>query len=327
MQKEWSSFRITLVLYILVLILPLSFYYVYTSFKTIQSNTKIVHQTAWIGGAIESLAFTTDKKDIDNTVLQIDNTLEDISKWTEKNDRSKLYIGFKSLSEDYEQLNSCWSGYKDKISSQHTLQIKNSTLQCWENASYLAIITEKMVYLKQKKMINMFYISLTIAMILILLVIYFVRIYIHKQMKKHAIHDHETKLFNKKYFMAELKTTCSRSARHNYPLSILRVSIHDFEKEKRIYSRRVKRNTLKVFGILIHSLLRDGDIACRYDDNHFLILLPFTEEENALILEERIEQALKNDKWMSSHQITFDFNTTEFDKKESKEALILRTLA
>ena len=145
-------------------------------------------------------------------------------------------------------------------------------------------------------------------------------------MKKHAIHDHESKLFNKKYFMAELKTTCSRSARHNYPLSILRVSINDFEKEKKIYSKRVKRNTLKVFGILVHSLLRDGDIACRYDDNHFLILLPFTEEENALILEERIEQALREDKWLTSKQITFDFNTTEFDKKESKEALILRTL-
>ena len=127
--------------------------------------------------------------------------------------------------------------------------------------------------------------------------------------------------------MAELKTTCSRSARHNYPLSLLRVSINDLEKGNRTYSNRIKRNTLKVFGILTHSLVRDGDIPCRYDDNHFLILLPFTEENNALILEERIEEALKNDKWMASHQITFDFNTTEFDKKESEEALILRTLA
>ena len=146
-------------------------------------------------------------------------------------------------------------------------------------------------------------------------------------MKKHAIHDHNSGLFNKKYFMSELKTTCSRSARHNYPLSLLRVTIHDFEKENKTYSNRVKRNTLKVFGILMHSLLRDGDIPCRYDDNHFLILLPFTEEENALLLEERIEKALKSDKWITSHQITFDFNTTEFDKKEDDEALIARTLA
>jgi len=323
MQKEWSSFRITLVLYILVLILPLSFYYVYTSFKTIQNNTRIVHQTAWVGGAMESLAFATDKKGIDNTILQIDTTLKDIGQWTEKNDQSKLYIGFKSLSEDYTQINTCWNNYKDKISSQQAMQGKNNALRCWENTSYLAIIVEKMVYLKQKKMINMFYISLTIAMILILLTIYLVRIYIHKQMKKHAIHDHDSKLFNKKYFMSELKTTCSRSARHNYPLSILRVSIDDFDT----YSARAKRNTLKVFGILMHSIVRDGDIPCRYDDNHFLILLPFTEEENALKLERRIEEVLNNDKWMTSQKMVFDYNTTEFDKKESAEAFILRTLA
>ena len=202
----------------------------------------------------------------------------------------------------------------------------NKLFNAGKKQDSLAIIVEKMVYLKQKKMINLFYFSLTIAMMLILLVIYMVRIYIHKQMKKHAIHDHETKLFNKKYFMAELKITCSRSARHNYPLSILCVSIDNFEKENKTYNKRTKRNTLKVFGILMHALVRDGDIACRYDENHFFILLPFTEQENALILEERIRQALEKDNWMRTKKIVFKFKTTEFDKKESEEAFITRTL-
>ena len=289
---------------------PFSFYFVYSSFKTIQSDTKIVHQTAWVGGALESIGLSTNDKDRQNKITQIDATLKDISQWVEQNSDSKLYIGLKSLSDDFTQVNTCWNEYKRVISAQQDVA-PNDTLQCWENTSYLSIVVEKMVYLKQKKMINLFYASLTIAMLLILLVIYLVRIYIHKQMKKHSIHDHDSRLFNKKYFMAELKTTCSRSARHNYPLSILRVSIDDFDS----YSNRQKRNTLKVFGILMHALVRDGDIPCRYDNNHFLILLPFTEEHNALILEERIEEVLKNDKWMTSHQITFDFNTTEFDKK------------
>ena len=325
MQKEWSSFRITLLLYILVLIIPVSFYFVYSSFKTIQSDTKTVHQTAWIGGALESISLTTNDKDREEKKDQIDTALTDISEWVGKNNQSDLYIGFKSLLEDYTEVKSCWNEYKQVISSQHNSN--DTLLQCWENSNYLAIVVEKMVYLKQKKMINLFYASLFITMLMILLIIYLIRIYIHNQMKKHAIHDHESLLFNKKYFMAELKTTCSRSARHNYPLSILRVSINDLEKGNKTYSDRVKRNTLKVFGMLVHSLVRDGDIPCRYDDNHFLILLPFTEEHNALILKERIEEALQKDKWMSSKQISFDFNIIEFDKKESEEALILRTLA
>ena len=232
MSKEWSSFRITLLLYILVLLLPLSFYFVYTSFKTIQSDTRNVHQTAWITGAFESVRLAANKKDREHKITQIDTALTDISHWVEKNNRSDLYIGFKSLSEDYTQVNRCWNNYKEVISAQQSME-SDKALQCRENANYLAIIVEKMVYLKQKKMINLFYISLTVAMLLVLLVIYLVRIYIHRQMKNHAIHDHHSRLFNKKYFMAELKASSSRSARHNFPLSILRVSIHDIEKENK----------------------------------------------------------------------------------------------
>ncbi len=322
MSKEWSSFRITLVLYFVVLLLPLSFYFVYASFKTIQNDTKIVRQVSWTAGAMEHLAV----KQTDQQVQHIDKALQIISLWVTKNSDSKLYIGEQTLSKDFLEVNACWNAYKKNLATHNTTLIQQHSLQCYEVTEKLALIVEKMVYLKQKKMINLFYASLTIAMLLILLIIYMVRIYIHTQMKKHAIHDHDTKLFNKKYFMAELKTTCSRSARHNYPLSILCVSIDNFEKENKTYNTRTKRNTLKVFGILMHALVRDGDIACRYDENHFFILLPFTEQENTLTVEERIRQALEKDNWMRSKKIVFKFKTTEFDKKESEEAFIIRTL-
>lgn len=322
MPKEWSSFRITLLLYILVLILPLSFYFVYTSFTTMQNDTKIVRQVSWTAGAMEHLA----AKQTDQQVQHIDKALQDISLWVTKNSDSKLYIGEQTLSKDLLEVNACWNAYKKNLATQNTTLIQQHSLQCYEVTEKLALIVEKMVYLKPKKMIDLFYASLTLAMILILSVIYMIRIYIHTQMIKHAIHDHDTKLFNKKYFMTELKTTCSRSARHNYPLSMLLVSIDDFEKENKTYNNRTKRNTLKIFGILMHELVRDGDTAYHYNENHFFILLPFTEQENALLLEERIRQAFEKDNWMRSKKIVFRFRTTEFDKKESEEAFITRTL-
>ncbi|WP_373032855.1 GGDEF domain-containing protein [Sulfurovum sp.] len=326
MQKEWSSFRITLVLYFVVLLLPFSFYFVYTSFETMQNDTKIVRQSSWTAGAISNLALTANNKSSQQMIKDIDTTLQNISLWVIQNNTSNLYIGTKSLSQDFTQVMTCWDNYREILSQQETMALREQALQCWEKADSLAVIVEKMVYLKQKKMINLFYFSLTTTMLLILLIIYIVRIYIHRQMKKHNIHDHETKLYKKKYFMSELKITCSRSARHNYPLSMLCVSIDNFEKKNKTYNNRTKRNTLKVFGILIHSLVRDGDIACRYDENHFFLLLPFTEQENALILEERIRQTLEKDNWIRSKKIVFKFKTTEFDKKESEETLIARTL-
>ena len=322
MQKEWSSFRITLILYLSVIILPFGFYFVYTSFKTIQTDTKIVRQSSWTAGAMEHLSTIQTEQQIQD----IDKSLQYISSWVMENSDSKLYIGEESLSNDFSKVNTCWSSYKKTLATQNHSAIQQHSLQCYKYAEKIALIIEKMVYLKQKSLINIFYASLAIAMLFILLIIYMVRIYIHKQMKKHAIHDHESRLFNKKYFMSELKTTCSRSTRHNYPLSMLCISIDQFEKENKTYTNRTKSNTLKILGILIHALVRDGDIPCRYDENHLFILLPFTEKENALFLEERIGAALEKDNWIRTKKIVCKFKTIEFDKSESEEAFILRAL-
>ena len=166
---------------------------------------------------------------------------------------------------------------------------------------------------------NILYITSLVSVLLTLYIIYFVRLYIQKQMKKHAIYDHETKLFNKQYFLAECKSSCAKAVRHEYPLSMLLITINGFEKETKV-------QTFKAFGTLISSLVRDGDLPCRYDENNFLILLPFTQKENALIFENRIREALMEDTCMISQKINFDFSRTEFDKEETEEAFIRRSV-
>ena len=308
MQKEWSSFRITLLLYLVVLLLPFSFYFVYTSFKTMQIDTKIVRQSSWLAG---SIGHATDKNNR-QTIKNIDNTLHRISIWAGKNSDTKLYIGAHTLSEDLAKVTSCWTENKTDLSAANT--------KCYMLTDNLALNIEKMVYMKQKKIINTFYISLAIAMILLLLIIYMVRLYIHQQMKKHAIHDQETKLFNKQYFLSECKFSCARAVRHEYPLSLLLITINGYDKE-------TKMQILKALGTLIFFLVRDGDLPCRYDENNFLILLPFTQKENALLFEKRLREALMKDSCLISKKIKFDFKITEFDKKESEVAFIQRTVA
>ena len=319
MQKEWSSFRITLLLYIIVLILPFSFYFVYASFKTMQQDTKIVRQSSWLSGSMNHLSVDPSNKSNQQTIKDIDKTLNEISLWAKKNNDSKLYIGTESLSKDFSKVNTCWNSYKDAISS------PNAT-PCYDLTENLALIIEKMVYLKQNKLINMFYLSLTLAMILLLLVIYFVRIYIHKQMKKHAIHDHETKLFNKKYFLSQLKTSCARSVRYKYPLSMASLHIANFGKEDHSYDKKTKEQMLRMFGGLINSIVRESDVACRYEDGQFFILLPDTEEKGAMVLKERILKTIESHDFGVTPKPEFEVAVTHFDQKETAEAFIERIL-
>jgi diguanylate cyclase (GGDEF)-like protein len=321
MQKEWSSFRITLILYLVILILPFSFYFVYTSFQTMQNDTRIVHQSSWTAGAMAHLALMQNEQ---KTVARIDKALQEISPWVAQNSDSNLYIGSQTLSKDFSQLEACWSAYKASYLKDDKTAINKHSLQCYELTDAFATVIEKMVYLKQKKIINVFYMSLALAMIFALLMIYLVRAYIRQQMKKHAIHDHDTKLFNKKYFCAELKTSCARAVRNNAPLSLLSISIDDFGEESKHYSQKMQAYLLKSFGGLITSVVRESDVACRYDDNHFSILLPDTSEENAHILEKRVRETLEGHDFGVIPELNFRFATAHLNYKETPEAFTER---
>lgn len=324
MQKEWTSFRITILLYFILLILPLSFYFVHISFKTMQNDTKMAHQSSFLGSTIKYLAVNSTDQNNLKMIDDVDKILHETSLWVTQNNNSKLYIGSQTLSKDFSQLNSCWTSYKESLSTHNDTLIKQHGLQCYELANNMAIIIEKMVYLKQKKIINTFYGSLVLAMILILFVIYMVRIYIHRQMKKHTIYDHATKLFNKKYFLAELKISCARAIRHNHPLSIVSISIDNFAKGNKRYDNKTREHILKILGGLITSLTRVSDVACRYDENHFSILLPDTQEENALVLEKRIREALERHDFDVIPELNFKFTIAHLNDKESPEAFTAR---
>jgi len=322
MQKEWSSFRITLILYLVVLILPFSFYFVYNSFQTMQNDTRVVRQSSWAAGAMAHLAVNPDEL---QRVKGIDEALQEISLWVAQNNDSKLYIGAQTLSQDFSQVDACWTAYKKSYLKDDNTAITQYSSQCYVLTDTLSIIIEKMVYLKQKKIINVFYLSLALAMILALLMIYLVRAYIHQQMKKHAIYDQETKLFNKKYFCAELKTSCARAVRNNAPLSLLTISIDDFGKESKQYSQKMQAYILKIFGGLITSVIRESDVACRYDENHFSILLPDTSEDNAFNLEKRVRETLEKHDFSVIPELNFKFATAHLNYKESAEAFRTRT--
>ena len=284
----------------------------------------MVQQTQWTAGAIENLALNPSDPNTPQVVKKIDQTLLDVSGWVTENSTSPLYIGTQTLSEDFAQVEASWVVYKKNMSLHDNALNTANSLKCWDVTNNIALIIEKMVYLKQNKLINMFYLSLAVAMILLLLIIYLTRVYIHSQMKKHAIHDYETKLFNQKYFLSQLKTSCARAVRYKHPLSMLSISINDFEEGSDTYDIKTKEQILKMLGGLIISLTRTSDITCRYDEDHFFILLADTEEKNASILEGRVRETLEKHDFMANPELKFKFSTIHFNTEETAEAFVAR---
>lgn len=102
--------------------------------------------------------------------------------------------------------------------------------------------------------------------------------------------------------------------------------MEDLGKGSTRYDKNTKLEIFKAFGALLSSLVRTGDVPSRYQENHFLISLPFTKKEDALLFEERIRQSMIQDDCIISEKITLNFAITEFDKEETAEEFIGRAL-
>ncbi len=84
MYKEWESFRITLVLYGIIFILPFTFYFVQNSFETMREDTKTVRQTTWMEAAVQSIALTPGINETSLVVSKIDHKLQQTDVWIKK---------------------------------------------------------------------------------------------------------------------------------------------------------------------------------------------------------------------------------------------------
>jgi diguanylate cyclase (GGDEF)-like protein len=322
MKKELSVFKSTILLYIIVLLLPFGFYFVSNSFDTIQQDTRIIAKINQISTGINQIPLDMTNSQTPSTIKKIDRDMDELTVWVNSNKNSQFYMGPKTLEDDFKELKVCWDSCKQLYLSNNQEKLIKTIIQNNRLIKNFSTVLEKMIYLKENKIINIFYISLMIVMILMLLSIYSIRTYIEYQLNKNSIYDKETNLYNHHYFEEHLKTTCARATRYKYPLSILSIAILGVDKT-RVHDKEYKI-LMEVLGDILLSLTRTSDVACRYDDYHLAVILPFTEEKNAQILKSRIEERLKKQDFNISILATFKLSIVQYDSKETPKEYIAR---
>jgi diguanylate cyclase (GGDEF)-like protein len=319
MQKELSVFKSTILLYVMVALLPFGFYFIHDAFDTIQTDTKVLAKVYNINNDRYKLINPIYQRQTNSIIKDIDNNLHYISLWVQNPQNQKYYIGASSLISDFraieKYLNRCkLESIKNNQKSLKKLILYNHKLDDF------ATVIEKMVYIKQDSIINVFYISLAILIILVMLSIYLIRLYIEYQINKNSIYDSETNLYNHDYLMEHLKTTCARATRYKYPLSLLSISLREINLdalEKDEYKR-----FMETIGDMLLSLTRTSDVACRYNKNHIAIILPFTEKENAQILMSRIQETFEKQDFGISQDTNFVFSILQYTPSDTSKEYI-----
>jgi diguanylate cyclase (GGDEF)-like protein/PAS domain S-box-containing protein len=112
------------------------------------------------------------------------------------------------------------------------------------------------------------------------------------ELKRLVITDDLTELFNQRYFYIQLVKEIERAKRHNRPLSMLLIDIDMFKDFNDKYGHLEGDYVLKKIGEILMKNVREIDMAFRFGGEEFVVLLPDTKHEDAIIVAERFRKAV-----------------------------------
>ncbi|MBJ6751485.1 sensor domain-containing diguanylate cyclase [Geomonas anaerohicana] len=117
---------------------------------------------------------------------------------------------------------------------------------------------------------------------------------LHKQTKLLAITDALTGLHNHRYFKQYFRQEMARAKRYHKPFSIIMMDVDDFKSYNDSYGHAAGDRLLELMGELILQTIRGVDVAFRYGGEEFIVLLPETRLEKAILAAERLRDSVQS---------------------------------
>ena len=114
-----------------------------------------------------------------------------------------------------------------------------------------------------------------------------------RTLRRQALRDPLTGLFNRRFFDAGLEQEILRSRRSGNPVSLLILDIDHFKNFNDEYGHEAGDAILRSIGQLLQAQVRGGDVACRFGGEEFVILMPNAPLESAKARGRQILEAIR----------------------------------
>jgi diguanylate cyclase (GGDEF)-like protein len=109
-----------------------------------------------------------------------------------------------------------------------------------------------------------------------------------------TITDDLTKLYNYRFLMQFLESEVRRCLRYKKKVSLLFIDVDGFKRINDTFGHLVGSHALAEMGQVFRRILRDTDIVGRYGGDEFVIVLPETPLNGALVIAERIRKKVED---------------------------------
>jgi len=150
-----------------------------------------------------------------------------------------------------------------------------------------------------------------------------------EQLIYEAIHDSLTGLYNRRYFMKQLRQAFHSAKRYGHLLSFCLCDLDEFKSINDTYGHRVGDEVIIAFGELMQKELRSQDMGGRYGGDEFCIFFPYVSASEAMIGAERIRNGFKEMVFGEKEGFSFSpsatFGITELSPQDMNEKDLLKT--
>ncbi len=299
MKRDWSVFRITILLYAIVVLLPLNYYFANRSFESMQGDGVTMKRLVYINGTIQRAIGLENVVQRQALIDEVERSFKAIDHDFLQAASNAHYVALFRANEQYNTVIEAWISLKMAFEEKDLAKPLGD--KCWREVNSFSNTVEEMLAYKSENMLDKLYLSLIFTMLAVIALVIFIRLYIRIQIKKHAIHDHLTGLYNKKYYNEALQKAKLLATRQGSPLSLLVVSFDMYDEISKSVDKKQFEAFLIEFSNQFREFFRQSDTICRIEDNCFVAITPDANMEN----EEKL--ALRLEKQLNIHQ--FDLRT------------------
>jgi len=118
-----------------------------------------------------------------------------------------------------------------------------------------------------------------------------------------SYHDQLTGLYNRRYFEEELKRL---DTERNLPMTMVMFDVNGLKLINDAFGHQTADQVLQTIAWSLRRECRSDDIIARVGGDEFMLILPKTDEETALVISNRIHQSIKNE-CVQSIQLSVSF--------------------
>ncbi len=132
------------------------------------------------------------------------------------------------------------------------------------------------------------------------------------ELRELAIRDTLTGLYNRRWADEQLQKEINRATRTKQPLSVAMLDIDFFKRVNDLHGHHVGDEVLCELANDFRRRLRETDFACRWGGEEFLIILPDTDREGALLVLDELRRGIGRER-RNVPQFTVSAGVAEFN--------------